>query len=79
MSGYATWEYALPEGTFWATEQVCLSLADVFSVTRRFTDATRDLGRDIFLGFPMRMDAADGYWYIENLEERPISDACFSG
>ncbi len=79
MNGYNAWEYALPDGTSWATEELCLSLADVFSIATRFTEGMRELGRDIFLGFPMRMESAEGYWYIDNLEQRPISDDYFIG
>tara|TARA_R110002072_G_scaffold149458_1_gene297306 strand:- start:2248 stop:4542 length:2295 start_codon:yes stop_codon:yes gene_type:complete len=78
VEGYRANEYVLEGTRFWATEDVCLSLADLGGTLSTYSQSIKDNNRAAFFGFPIEMYYEGSKIWIDSIKEEPIDNSFFS-
>ncbi|MBT8221034.1 MAG: M4 family metallopeptidase, partial [Bacteroidia bacterium] len=78
VSGYTAFEYRFPDGTFWSTDEVCISLIDMSSHMAIIGPNAKKNNYRAFYGFPVQMNADGESYWIENIREYEVPDHIFS-
>ena len=78
IEGYFAQEYVLEGTRFWATEDVCLSLADLSSTISSYSQSIKDNNRAAFFGLPIEMYYENDKIWIDTIKEEPVDDSYFS-
>lgn len=77
VDGYLAQEYVLQGTRFWATEDVCLSLADLGGTIVSFSQSVKDNNRTTFFGLPIEIYYDDITIWIDGIKEHPVDDSYF--
>ena len=75
---YILQEYNLEGTRFWATEDVCLSLADTFGTIASSSSSIKENNRRAFFGFPVEMYYQNTKIWFSNIRDHPVDDSYFS-
>ena len=77
---YTVYEYRLQEATIWATEEVCLSYADLAGTIGAIGPPASGHVRQMFFGFPTVFSVpGEGTIRAINIREHEVSDSYFEG
>ncbi|MBT8218204.1 MAG: M4 family metallopeptidase [Bacteroidia bacterium] len=78
VSGYKAFEYKVPDGTFWSTDEVCTSLIEMSNTYAHIGSNSKQNNFRAFYGFPVKMTVDGESYWIENIREYEVPDSYFS-